>query len=143
VGGAGARVLGAGPDVSEFLVARGVRSGRARADPVTYDAPCHLHHGQRIGRAAAAAGLDPGAGARAAADAEECCGGAGLYGINHPELGGRILADKVAAIRSTGADVVATPNPGCMMQIGAGLLLGGWTSACCTRSRFWTKAIAG
>jgi glycolate oxidase iron-sulfur subunit len=59
------------------------------------------------------------------ADADECCGGAGLYGVHHPDLGGSILADKVAAIEATGAEVVATPNPGCMMQIGAGLLLQG------------------
>jgi glycolate oxidase iron-sulfur subunit len=59
------------------------------------------------------------------AGAEDCCGGAGLYGMHHPELGGAILRTKVEAIRATGADVVATPNPGCMMQIGAGLLLHG------------------
>ena len=58
-------------------------------------------------------------------DASECCGGAGLYGVNHPDLGGRILDDKIAAIAETGADAVATPNPGCMMQIGAGLRLEG------------------
>jgi glycolate oxidase iron-sulfur subunit len=112
-------------DVSEFLVARGVRSGAPVPIRLTYDAPCHLHHGQRIVDAPLRL-LDsiPELERVPLPAAEECCGGAGLYGINHPELGGRILADKVAAIRSTGADVVATPNPGCMMQIGAGLLLG-------------------
>jgi glycolate oxidase iron-sulfur subunit len=45
--------------------------------------------------------------------------------VLHPELGGQILGKKVAAILGTGADVVVTPNPGCMMQIGAGLLLAG------------------
>jgi glycolate oxidase iron-sulfur subunit len=63
------------------------------------------------------------------ADADECCGGAGLYGVHHPELGGRILDDKVDAIRSTGADAVLSPTPGCMMQIGAGLLLAGMDTA--------------
>ena len=52
---------------------------------------------------------------------DECCGGAGIYGITHPELGGRITQDKVKAILSNEADVVATGNPGCMMQIGAGI----------------------
>jgi glycolate oxidase iron-sulfur subunit len=59
---------------------------------------------------------------RVVANAEECCGGAGIYGITHPDLGGRIGRDKVAAVRAAGADMAATPNPGCMMQIGAGLL---------------------
>src|SRR5690606_20473221 len=100
--------------------------GAALPVRVTYDAPCHLHHAQRITRAplellAAIPELElvplPGA--------DECCGGAGIYGLLHPELGGRILADKVAAVKATGAEVVATPNPGCMMQIGAGLALAG------------------
>jgi glycolate oxidase iron-sulfur subunit len=113
-------------DVSELLVTRGLRPGGRLELRVTYDAPCHLLHGQRIAQAplellAAIPGLErvplPAA--------DECCGGAGLYGVIHPELGGRILRDKVEAIRSTGAAAVTTPNPGCMMQIGAGLLLHG------------------
>lgn len=113
-------------DLFEFLDELGCRPGAPLALRVTYDAPCHLHHAQRITRAplevlARVTGVElvrlPGA--------EECCGGAGIYGVLHPELGGRILRDKVAAVRETGADVVVTPNPGCMMQIGAGLLLEG------------------
>jgi len=113
-------------DVAELLVELGPVRGAALPLRVTYDAPCHLHHAQRITRApldllAAIPELElvplPGA--------EECCGGAGIYGLTHPDLGGRILTDKVEAVRSTGAEVVATPNPGCMMQIAAGLLLAG------------------
>ena len=58
-------------------------------------------------------------------DADECCGGAGIYGITHPDLGGRIGGDKVEAVRAAGADAACTANPGCMMQIGAGLRLEG------------------
>jgi glycolate oxidase iron-sulfur subunit len=113
-------------DISEFLVERGVRRGAPLPLKVTFDAPCHLHHGQRI-REAPLRVLDaiPGLERVPLRDFDECCGGAGLYGVNHPELGGRILGDKIAAIRETGADLVLTPNPGCMMQIGAGLLLEG------------------
>jgi glycolate oxidase iron-sulfur subunit len=113
-------------DIAEFLVERGIVSGAAVPLRVTYDAPCHLHHAQRIHTAPLRL-LDsvPGLEHVPLPQADECCGGAGLYGVHHPELGGRILADKVAAIRSTRADVVLTPNPGCMMQIGAGLLLEG------------------
>ena len=88
---------------------------------VTYDAPCHLYHAQRITQAP----LDllkavPGLELVPLRDAETCCGGAGIYNLQHPLLSGEILADKLAAIRESGADTVATANPGCIMQIGAG-----------------------
>jgi glycolate oxidase iron-sulfur subunit len=113
-------------DLFEFLVERGVRTGAPLPLRVTYDAPCHLHHAQRITRAP----LDvlatiPALELVPLEDADECCGGAGVYGIQHPELGGRIVDDKLNAIADTGAQVVVTPNPGCIMQIGAGLLLRG------------------
>ena len=113
-------------DLFEFLVERGVRTGAPVPLSVTYDAPCHLHHAQRITRAP----LDvlasiPELRLIPLTDAEECCGGAGVYGIQHPELGGRIVNDKLDAIVATGAEVVVTPNPGCIMQIGAGLVLRG------------------
>ena len=54
---------------------------------------------------------------------ESCCGGAGIYNLQHPELSNDILSDKIASIKESGADTVASANPGCIMQIGAGLLL--------------------
>jgi glycolate oxidase iron-sulfur subunit len=113
-------------DAAELLMETGVRRGAPMPVRVTYDAPCHLHHGQRI-RQAPLDLLDsiPGLERVPLPDADECCGGAGLYGVHHPELGGSILDDKIAAVEGTGAALVATPNPGCMMQIGAGLLLAG------------------
>ena len=113
-------------DIAQFLAAIGIRSGAPVHVRVTYDAPCHLHHAQRVTRAP----LDllaaiPGLQHVPLDNAEGCCGGAGIYGLLHPELGGRILDDKIAAIRATHADAVVTPNPGCAMQIGAGLILSG------------------
>jgi len=110
-------------DLNELLLELELPAGGAIELRVTYDAPCHLHHAQRITRAP----IDlvrriPGIEYVALRQAEECCGGAGIYGITHPELGGRILSDKVDAILETKAQVVVTPNPGCMMQIGVGLL---------------------
>ena len=57
--------------------------------------------------------------------ASECCGGAGIYGLTHPELGGSIGRDKVEAVEACGCSVVTTGNPGCIMQIGSGLRGGG------------------
>ena len=54
-------------------------------------------------------------------EASVCCGGAGTYNLTQPEMSGRLRARKVDAIVQTGARVVATANPGCAMQISAGL----------------------
>ena len=54
-------------------------------------------------------------------DAEHCCGAAGIYNLIEPDASGRVLAPKVAHVAETGAALVATGNPGCLMQIGAGM----------------------
>ena len=57
---------------------------------------------------------------------DRCCGGAGAFSVLQPELSGQVLADKMAALRDAGPlDAVATGNPGCIMQIGAGLRAAG------------------
>lgn len=93
---------------------------------VTYDAPCHLQHAQRIVdpplavlRAAAGITLVP------LADSDQCCGSAGIFNLVRPEVAERVLAPKLARIAESGAAVVATGNPGCLMQIGGGLHLAG------------------
>jgi glycolate oxidase iron-sulfur subunit len=109
-------------DISEVLADRGPRRGGSVGLTVTADAPCHLLHAQGVARAPAAV-LDavPGLSLVPLRSSDECCGGAGIYGITHPDLGGRIGGDKVAAVVETKADVVVSGNAGCMMQIGAGL----------------------
>lgn len=115
-------------DVSELLAAAGPRPApRAdAAERVTYDAPCHLLHAQRIAdpplqvlRAIGGIELVP------LPDAEQCCGSAGLYSLVEPALSQRVLSPKLAHIAGTGATVVATGNPGCLMHIGAGLVRSG------------------
>jgi glycolate oxidase iron-sulfur subunit len=120
------RFSGTVRDVTEFLAEAGPRVGAEVPCRVAYDHPCHLLHAQGIREAplrvlAAVPGVD----VQVIENADECCGGAGIYGITHPELGGRIGGDKVRAVCATDPDAVATPNPGCMMQIGAGLRLEG------------------
>jgi glycolate oxidase iron-sulfur subunit len=112
-------------DVSEFLVERGVRPAPGRVDmKVAFDAPCHLIHAQRIAHAPIKI-LDsiPGLTLVPLRGSESCCGGAGIYNLQHPELSAEILADKLESIRASGAETVATANPGCIMQIGAGLMM--------------------
>jgi glycolate oxidase iron-sulfur subunit len=115
-------------DVSEVLAGEGrtPRPGAPLALEVAYDPPCHLLHAQGVDdppRALLAS--IPGLTLVPLADADRCCGGAGIYGLTHPELGGAIGGAKVRAIVESGARVVATGNPGCQMQIGAGLRMAG------------------
>jgi len=114
-------------DSAMFLAEHGVRPGRPVALKVAWDSPCHLVHGQRAGDAplemlrAAVPGLE----VIPVPHADECCGGAGIHGLTHASDSQGILADKVAEVRSVGADMAVTANPGCIMQIGAGLRLSG------------------
>ena len=114
-------------DVSEFLIETGVRRPEGSVERrVAYDAPCHLIHAQRIAQAP----LDllraiPGLTLAPLRGFESCCGGAGVYNLQHPELSADILDDKIASITESGADTVVTANPGCIMQLGAGVLLNG------------------
>lgn len=116
------RCAAAVSDVSEVLVEAGPRRGAAVACSVAYDHPCHLIHAQGVVDAPLSV-LDavPGVDVRMVQGADECCGGAGIYAMTHPELGGQIGADKVEAVRAQAADLACTPNAGCMMQIGSGL----------------------
>ncbi|TVP48254.1 MAG: (Fe-S)-binding protein [Gemmatimonadales bacterium] len=117
-------------DISEILAGDGREPVTGAPLPlrVAYDPPCHLLHAQRVVEPPRRL-LEsiPGVELVALRDAERCCGGAGIYGITHPDLGGRIGRDKVDAVVDSGCDLVATGNPGCQMQIGAGIRLGGHT----------------
>ena len=113
-------------DVTELLSDAGPLRGAEVTCTVAYDHPCHLLHAQRVEQPPLAVlAAIPGTEVRIVEKADECCGGAGIYSLTHPELGGEIGRDKVAAVRACAADAVVTPNPGCMMQIGAGLRLEG------------------
>jgi glycolate oxidase iron-sulfur subunit len=113
-------------DVTELLADAGPRVGAPIECSAAYDHPCHLLHAQGVSEPPLRVlGAVPGLEVRVVDRADECCGGAGIYGLTHPDLGGHIGRDKVEAVRAAGAEVACTPNPGCMMQIGAGLRLSG------------------
>jgi len=113
-------------DISEVLVERGpVPAGRLPLR-VAYDAPCHLQHAQRITtQPLRLLEAIPGLELVPLEDADRCCGSAGLYSLVEPDLSQAVLAPKLRAIAASGAEVVTTGNPGCLMQIGAGALLAG------------------
>ena len=113
-------------DVSELLAAAGPRVGAPLAIRVTYDAPCHLMHAQRItSEPMAVLQSIPGLTLVPLADVDQCCGSAGIYNLIEPDTSDAVLAPKLARIAETGAEFVTTGNPGCLMQIGAGLRLQG------------------
>ena len=120
-------------DVSQQLEATGIREGASVGDaPTTYDASCHLLHGQRAHtsplRVLAAI---PGLCLVPLEGSDVCCGGAGVYNLVEPELSERVLSEKLARVRESGAHIVATGNPGCHMQLGAGARLRGMPLRVC------------
>jgi len=114
-------------DVTEFLAAidfnRDFGTVKARA---TYQDPCHLGHAQRILKAprtllAAVPGLE----LVELKEAEVCCGSAGIYNVAHNEMAERLLEAKMRRIEETKADLVLTANPGCLLQLRAGVARSG------------------
>jgi glycolate oxidase iron-sulfur subunit len=109
-------------DISELLVEMG--EPRATRHPirarVTYHDACHLAHAQGI-RSAPRDLLRaiPGLELATPADAEICCGSAGIYNLVQPEPAAALGAEKAARLAETKPDIVATANPGCTLQIAA------------------------
>ena len=108
-------------DIHEWLAKIGIEAPRVNgAAPlnVTYHEACHLCHGQKIT-------AQPRQVLRAIENVQLielpesmwCCGSAGIYNIIQPEMATDLLERKVKHIQSTGAQVVATGNPGCMLQV--------------------------
>ena len=99
---------------------------RAKLKPlplkVTYHDPCHIAHCQGIRKEPRdLLKLVPGMDYRELDEADACCGSAGTYNIEKPEMSDRILQRKLDTIRATGADVLVTGNPGCLLQLKKGL----------------------
>lgn len=110
-------------DASEFLADAGLVAspGPLRAR-VAYDDPCHLLHGQRISaQPRALLASIPELQVVPLAEADWCCGSAGTYNVTQPELSAKLLERKVGHITASGAELLVTANPGCQMQIAAGL----------------------
>ena len=85
---------------------------------VTYQDSCHLAHAQRItGAPRELLRSIPGLRLTEMRNSSVCCGAGGTYSITQREFSSRVLDSKMSAVRETGADVLATANPGCFIQI--------------------------
>ena len=110
-------------DVNEFLASiEWNRDFGSLPLRVTYQDSCHLAHGQKV-RAAPRKLLRsiPGLQFREMPLADQCCGSAGIYNLLQPVMASAVLEKKMSAVQATPADVIATANPGCMLQLRAGV----------------------
>lgn len=99
---------------------------RAKLKPLplkaTYHDPCHIAHCQGIRKEPRELlKLVPGLDYRELEAADACCGSAGTYNIERPEMSDRILGRKLDTIRVSGAELLVTGNPGCLLQLKKGL----------------------
>jgi glycolate oxidase iron-sulfur subunit len=114
-------------DALALLAVLGLPPAR-RAEPrtVAVHDPCHLVHAQGV-RAEVRALLAAVPGLRLVplGEADVCCGSAGTYSLTERAMAARLLARKLEHIATSGAEVVAAANPGCILQLRAGALLRG------------------
>jgi glycolate oxidase iron-sulfur subunit len=111
-------------DIHEWLVEIGFTPPRRSASSaqlpskVTYHESCHLCHGQKITtQPRSLLKSIPGVTLTELPESNWCCGSAGIYNLTQPEMADQLLQRKVKHIASTQAEVVATGNPGCLLQV--------------------------
>jgi glycolate oxidase iron-sulfur subunit len=110
-------------DINEFLASIDLNPNlRELPLTVTYQDSCHLVHGQKI-RSAPRKLLRaiPGLTFKEMPLSDLCCGSAGIYNIVHTDMAMSLLTKKIDLAKSTRASVIATANPGCMLQLEAGV----------------------
>ena len=112
-------------DVSELLDEVGFTPPTAELRTrVTYQDSCHLAHAQRIREAPRRILRSiPGLELVEMSTPDRCCGSAGIYNVTQTEMSRRLLQDKMDDVGTTHCDVIATANPGCMLQLDLGVRL--------------------
>jgi glycolate oxidase iron-sulfur subunit len=111
-------------DISEWLVEIDFRAPEKAGTEarVTYHDACHLCHGQKITvQPRELLKKIPGLDVKPLTESMWCCGSAGIYNLIQPEMADKLLQRKLDHIAATGAQIVATGNPGCLLQITNGL----------------------
>jgi glycolate oxidase iron-sulfur subunit len=118
-----ARFAGTVRDVTEFLAELGSVAPRHPLEvTVAYHDACHLGHAQGIRSQPRALLREiPGLQVREIPEAELCCGSAGIWNILFPEPASELGDRKARNITSTGAELLVTANPGCLMQVASAL----------------------
>jgi glycolate oxidase iron-sulfur subunit len=108
-------------DIHEWLIEIGVQPPLADHAPeqvVTYHESCHLCHGQKItNQPRQLLRTIPNLKLIELPESSWCCGSAGIYNIIQPEMANELLDRKLRHVQSTGASIVATGNPGCLLQV--------------------------
>jgi glycolate oxidase iron-sulfur subunit len=109
-------------DVTEFLAELGLSAKlRPLRERVTYQDSCHLLHGQRVREAPRQLlRAIPGLEFVELPYSDICCGSAGVYNVTQTEASLELLSEKMANAKKTNARVIATANPGCLLQLRAG-----------------------
>jgi len=110
-------------DVNEFLASIELNTEMTPVKAtVTYQDSCHLAHGQKV-RSAPRQLLKsvPGLEIKEMQLSDLCCGSAGIYNVVHTDMAMVLLRKKMDSVNATGASVIATANPGCMLQLRAGV----------------------
>ena len=116
-------------DIHEWLCQIGFRKPRIpSAGPqlgrrtITYHEACHLCHGQKITRQPREIlSAIPGLELIELTESMWCCGSAGIYNITQPEMAAKLQERKIRHVAETGASIVATANPGCLLQLKSGV----------------------
>jgi len=109
-------------DVNEFLASVEPVPLKETRATVTYQDSCHLAHGQRV-RSAPRQLLKriPGLVLKEMRMPDHCCGSAGIYNVVHTDMSMALLEEKMQSVNATGAERIVTANPGCMLQLQAGV----------------------
>ncbi len=114
-------------DVLEYVAERDFAHDLGPIDEtVTLQDACHLAHAQQIREAPRRIlRAIPGLRLKELATPDRCCGSAGIYSFVQPELSAQVLAAKMEDVAQTGADIICTANPGCTLQLQAGVVRAG------------------
>jgi len=114
-------------DITEFLASIELRPGMRAVDAVvTYQDSCHLAHGQKITSAPRKLiRAVPGLTFREMVAADTCCGSAGTYNVLQNEMATQLLEHKLQNVNATKASILLSANPGCLLQLRAGVRMFG------------------
>ncbi|MFJ9500603.1 (Fe-S)-binding protein [Brevibacillus centrosporus] len=112
-------------DISELLVelvAPETWDALPQSKRITYQSSCHLRNGMKVTKEPVHLLQSiPGATYVQMREGDRCCGSAGIYNLVQPEMAGNLLNEKMQHVAATQADILVTSNPGCLLQMKAGI----------------------